>query len=100
MKFNSRIKVIGMKKSKGDYEGNAYDNTTVYTEVGLDDSKGTAKGSAGADYRLGLSTEFDKFAHLPFPFLADCEMEIVSSGKEQKTLMRTCVPVELAKKAA
>lgn len=100
MKFTSQIKIIGMKKSKGEVEGNNYDHTTMYTEVGLDDSKGTAKGQAGAEYRLGLSTEYDKYAHLPFPFLANCEMEIVTSGKEQKTLMRTCVPVETVKKAA
>ncbi len=100
MKFNSQIKIIGMKKSKGDYEGNPYDNTTMYTEVGLDDSKGMAKGNAGTEYRFGLSTEYEKYAHLPFPFIANCEMEIVTSGKEQKTLMRTCVPVSVEKKAA
>jgi hypothetical protein len=49
---------------------------------------------------LGKSDEYDKYKHLPFPFQADCEMEIVTSGKDQKTIMRTCVPVEAVKKAA
>jgi len=100
MKFTTRIKINGMKASKGDYEGTAYDSTKVYVEVGLDDSKGMAKGTAGGEYTLGKSDEYEKFKHLPFPFLADCEMEMVTTGKEQRTLMRTCVPVELVKKAA
>ncbi len=101
MKFNAKVHVVGMKASKGTLEsGQAYDSTKVYVLTDLDSSKGTAKGSAVAEYNLGLAVEFDKFKEVPFPFVADCELEIVSNGKTQKTVMHTCLPVGRVPKAA
>jgi len=101
MKFNTQIKVLGMKSSKGMMEnGQSFDSTKVYVETALDDTKGSAKGFAVAEYSFGLSTEFSKFKHLPFPFLADATLEIVSTGKAQKTQIVDLKPTELAKKAA
>ncbi len=100
MKFNSRITVVGMKSSKGTLEnGTAYDSTKVYALVDLDASKGNAKGMAVGEFNLGSSEEFGKFKHLPFPFEADAEMEIVTSGKVAKTIMHAVKPVERVKGA-
>lgn len=94
MKFTQRIHVVGMKSSKGTLEnGSAYDSTKVYALVDLDASKGTAKGMASSEFNLGASEEFLKFKHLPFPFEADADMEIVTNGKTQKTVMHALVPV-------
>lgn len=94
MKFQSDVKVLGMKASKGTMEnGTAFDSTKVYTETPLDESKGTAKGFASAEFTLGTAAEFDKFRHLPFPFDAVAELEIVSNGKTQKTVMHSLKPV-------
>ena len=58
MKFQSEVKVLGMKASKGTMEnGIAFDSTKVYTETPLDDSKGTAKGFASAEFTLGTAAE-------------------------------------------
>ncbi|MBN8490102.1 MAG: hypothetical protein J0M00_01550 [Burkholderiales bacterium] len=94
MKFQSRITVFGMKASKGDYEGVEFDSTKVYTLTSMDESKGNMKGQACVEYTLGLSEEYDKFKHLPFPFDADAEFEIVTTGKASKTVLRTLRPVE------
>jgi hypothetical protein len=98
MKFVSRIHVVGMKSSKGTLEnGNAYDSTKVYALVDLDASKGNAKGMASSEFNLGTSEEFGKYKHLPFPFEADAEMEIVTSGKVSKTVMHGLKPVAAVK---
>lgn len=91
MKFVSQVKVTGMKPSKGDFEGRAYDSTKVYVETALDDTKG--KGFASAEYSFGEASEFDKFKHLTFPFVAEMELEIVTSGKQTKTVVRGIKPL-------
>jgi hypothetical protein len=102
MKFNQTIHVVGMKASKGTLEnGTAYDSTKVYALVDLDASKGTAKGMASSEFTLGTSVEFDKYKHLPFPFEAEAEMEIVTSGRATKTVMHALKPTSrVASKAA
>ena len=102
MKFTQVIHVVGMKSSKGTLEnGNGYDSTKVYALVDLDASKGTAKGMAGSEFNLGTSTEYDKYKHLPFPFEAEADMEIVTNGKLTKTVMHGLKPTaRAANKAA
>lgn len=97
MKFTSNVKVLGMKGSKGSMDnGTAFDSTKVYTEQQLDESKGTAKGFAVGEFTFGTSSEFDKFKHLPFPFEAEAEFEIVTNGKTNKTIMHSLKPVARA----
>ena len=93
MKFKSMVTVLGMKASKGDFEGTAYDSTKVYVLTDLDASKGTAIGSSAAEYQLGKSEEFDKYKHLPFPIHGEADLEIVTNGKTQKTVMHGLRPV-------
>jgi hypothetical protein len=101
MRFKSDVKVLGMKSSKGQMEnGTPFDSTKVYTETALDDSKGTAKGFAIAEFTLGTSVEFDKYKHLPFPFEASADLEIVTNGKTQKTVMHSLTPTARAAKAS
>lgn len=100
MKFVSHVKVLGMKASKGQMDnGTGFDSTKVYTETQLDDSKGTAKGFAVAEFTLGTSAEFEKYKHLPFPFEGEAEFEIVTNGKTQKTLMHALKPTSRASTA-
>lgn len=102
MKFISTIKVTGMKFSKGQMDnGQAFDSTKVFVETDLDSSKGTAMGTATAEYNLGKAEEYQKYAHLAdsLPFMAAAEMEIVTNGKTQKTVIHSLKPVETAKAA-
>lgn len=101
MRFTTQIKVLGMKASKGTMEnGTTFDSTKVYVETELDESRGNAKGFAGVEYNFGLADEFSKYKHLTFPFMADATVEIVTTGKAQKTQLVDLRPVETAKKAA
>lgn len=103
MKFTSTIKVTGMKFSKGQMDnGQAFDSTKVFVETDLDSSKGTAMGTATAEYTLGKAEEYQKYAHLSdaLPFMAAADMEIVTNGKTQKTVIHSLKPIEAVKQAA
>jgi len=96
-----KVKVLGMKGSKGTMDnGQAFDSTKVYIETRLDESKGNQKGFAGAEYSFGKADEFDKFKHLPMPFMAEVEFEQVTNGKNVKTIIASLTPVTLPKQAA
>lgn len=103
MKFTSTIKVTGMKFSKGKMDnGTEFDSTKVYVETELDSSKESAMGTACAEYGLGKAEEYKKYKHLvdALPFMAIAEMEIVTNGKTQKTIIHSLRPVEGAKAPA
>jgi hypothetical protein len=102
MKFSSTIKVMGMKFSKGTMDnGQAFDSTKVFVETELDASKDSAMGSACIEYGLGKAEEYQKYKHLAdaLPFMAVAEMEIVTNGKTQKTVIHSLKPIEMAKGA-
>ena len=97
MKFDVEVMVVGLKPSKGDMDGRAYDSTKVYTLTSLDTSRGEAFGSAGSEYSWGTSENYYKFPkpHDNKPFLAIASLEIVTSGKASKTIMHDLKPVPL-----
>jgi hypothetical protein len=100
MKFTSRVTVTGIKGSKGQLEnGNPYDSTKIYVKTDLDDSKNMAKGTATAEYTFGTTDEYHKYKHLPFPIECDAELEIVTNGKAQKTVILSLKPIEMTKVA-
>lgn len=92
----AEVVVTGIKRSKGNFEGTAYDSTKFYIQTDLDDSKGNSKGMASTEYSMGLSDEYDKFSHLSFPFTAIAEMELVTSGKVTKISLLSVKPKALA----
>lgn len=100
MKFTSTVKVTGMKFSKGTMDnGQSFDSTKVFVETDLDASKDTAFGTATAEYGLGKAEEYQKYKHLAGagPFMAVAEMEIVTNGKTQKTVIHSLRPVDASK---
>jgi hypothetical protein len=103
MKLQTQITVTGMKKSKGTLEnGNPYDSTKVYAMTDLDDRKGNGLGAATVEYTFGTSEEFDKFKHLAasFPLVCDAEIEIVTNGRVQSTIINALRPVGRTQQAA
>lgn len=94
MRFKSQVKILGMKSSKGSLEnGVSYDFTKVFVETELDSTSGTAKGYAVEDYKFGKSDNFGGFKHLEFPFVADAEFDLVTSGSKSVTNIVSIVPV-------
>lgn len=83
MQFKSNGRVTGAKFFKDSVEGKAYDSTTVYVEVGLDERSGAAKGSATTGFAWGDSGNYQRIKHLPFPFEAELTYELLTNGKGQ-----------------
>jgi hypothetical protein len=99
MQFQTKAKVLGAKCFKDTIDGQAFDSTTVFVEMQLDESKGTAKGYASQAMGWGTSEEFSKIKHLPFPFDAELTVELVTSGKTQKQRIVGMKPVAVSKPA-
>lgn len=98
MKFRTQLHVLGMKASKGTLDnGQVYDSTKIYCQIDLDDSKGNAKGFGVAEYGIGTSDSYNEYKHLPFPFIADAELEIVTNGRVQKTQVLSLKPIDIVK---
>lgn len=94
MKFKSRLTVVGMKSSKGTLDsGQTFDSTKAYCLVDMDGTKDNMRGQSVADFNIGASTEFDKFKHLPFPFDAEADMELVTNGSSSKTVVTALRPI-------
>lgn len=94
MKFQSQIRVVGMKASKGQLDnGTVFDSTKVYALIDMDTSKGNAFGQSATEFTLGTSEELKKYASVPFPFDAVADMEMITNGKTSKTVMHGLTPV-------
>jgi len=85
--------IVGMKASKGTLDnGLSYDSTKVYALTQLNSSAGSCKGMSCSEYNFGTSEQFDKYKDVSFPFVADVEMDIVTNGKTQKTVLLHITP--------
>jgi len=100
MRFTSEVIVYGLKASKGDFEGTAFDSCKAYVLTPFDESKGTARGAATAEYVIGKSDEYEKYSQVPLPFKAKADMEITTNGKTMKTIVHSLAPLAPAKAAA
>ena len=97
MRIKTEAIVTGIKRSKGEFEGIKYDSTKFYVQADLDDSKDNAKGSATTEYPFGTSDEYQKYVHLTFPFKAELELDIGTTGREQKVTLIAVKPLEMVK---
>lgn len=97
MQFQAKVRVMGAKCFKDVIDGQSFDSTTLFVEMGLDESKGHAKGFASQSMQWGDSSEFAKIKHLTFPFDAEVTIELVTSGKQQKQRVVALKPLSLAK---
>lgn len=101
MLVTARVKVTGVKRGKGEYEGRAFDYTRVFVEVQLDDSQGNAAGFCSAQYNFGKSGNFDALSRLAFP--CDCEVDFVEVGTgagEVRRVVQAIRPVVTHSQAA
>jgi hypothetical protein len=98
MQFQTQMKIVGAKCSKGVLDnGQAYDSTTLYVEVPLDASKGNACGICTSEFRWGISDNFKLIEAQKLPLTVNATLEIVTSGKLQKTQL---VHIKLSEKVA
>lgn len=92
MKMQSRAVLHGIKSSKGDIEGRAYDSTTFHLSVDLGQSgNGESIGVVTRPFKFGKSDEFQKWAHFKnsWPIggvMCDCEFDIVAGADNSAKL--------------
>ncbi|MEW4339137.1 hypothetical protein [Chromobacterium vaccinii] len=96
MQFQAQLKIIGAKRFRDTVDGTLYDNTKLFVEVSLNDNNGNAVGSASSEMQWGTSENFAKISSLQFPFMAQCQMEMVTNGKTNKTVITDLRPVTAA----
>ena len=82
MLMKATIRVLGAKKSKGDFNGKPYDNTVLFQELNLKQGEDFL-GSASEEIKWGTSSNFDhlKVSGIQFPFTADVTLEQVTNGR-------------------
>ncbi len=92
MNINTRVQIIGVQSNQGKLDnGVAYDYTRVIALAPLSGDKNLGFSSVVYDY--GQSGNFEKFKGLKFPFAADVECLISTTGKVQKIELVSFTPV-------
>lgn len=86
--------VLGAKRSKGSLDnGNTYNSTKIYTQTQMEQKDGQV-GFASAEFVWGDSTNFEKIAHLKFPFPANVDIETSTNGKTLKLIVLDVQPIQ------
>lgn len=98
MRFNQKVTLVGVKSSKGTFEGTSFDSTKFFLLMDLDTRKGDAMGQSSDSFSMGTSAEFSKWGHLAnsLPIQCDAEFDMVA-GKQPVLL--SLVPVQQKKVA-
>lgn len=82
MKFKNTFQVLGCKGFKGQVEGTNYDSTTLYVVMDVSEKNGTEAGFNVSNMKFGKEEEFQKLKNLPFPVMAELEIELTTKGPE------------------
>lgn len=93
--IKQKVRVTGVKRARGEFEGTKYDSTKFFVETDLDDRTGNAKGTATTEYTMGTFDEYAKFENLSYPFDAEAELEIVTTGKGSKIVLASLKPIQV-----
>lgn len=92
MKFKTQIKITGAKAFDGSVDGTQHDFTKLFVETALSENAGV--GYATVEYKWGHAGNFEQIKHMNFPFEAVAEMEIVTTGSRQSTIIRNISPLK------
>lgn len=92
MKFTTQIKVTGAKVFNDLIDGTHHDFTKIFVETALSESSGV--GFATVEYKWGNSLNFEHIKNMSFPFDALADMEIVTTGSRQSTIIHSIKPVK------
>ena len=82
MRFKNTFQVLGCKGFKGQVEGTNYDSTTLYVVMDVSEKNGTEVGFNVSNMKFGKEEEFQKLKNLPFPVMAELEIELTTKGPE------------------
>lgn len=95
-----KMNVIGWKHSKGEFNGNAYDYTTLYCLAKME-QKETQRGTAGIEMR-GEPALVEKLKKIEFNGVIPCDLDTepraIGKGQFVETVV-AIVPVNASKPA-
>ncbi|APX62745.1 hypothetical protein [Acinetobacter schindleri] len=91
MQFTSDVVVRGSKPSKGEYNGTVYNSTKVYIDTEMQAGE-RSSGQVTSEYTWGTSENYDRIEKIPHPFKAKAIMQIVSNGRDSKTILVDLIP--------
>jgi hypothetical protein len=106
MKMNNQAVLYGIKSSKGDFNGMAYDSTTFHLSVDIgESSNGESMGLVTRPFKCGTSEEYKKWAHLKAGFPVggipcDCEFDVVAGSDQSVKLTLLSIKPTARKPAA
>lgn len=80
--MQDRYQVLGCKGFKGEVEGVSYDSTTLYVVLPVSKRAGTETGYNVKEVKFGKEEEFQKLKGLPFPIMAELDLEVNTKGIE------------------
>lgn len=106
MKMQSNALLFGIESSKGEFQGLQYDSTKFHLSVDLGQkSNGKTVGLVTRPFKLGDSTEIEKWAHLGAhmgagkPIPVECEFDVVAASDGVKLTLLAIKPATQAKAA-
>lgn len=91
MKFTSEVTITGGKSYDNTVDGVHHNFTKIYVMTDLSAESGF--GSATVEYKWGTAENAKKISNLPTPFLAKVDMEIVTTGNRQTTIVHNVTPI-------
>ena len=80
--MQDRYQVLGCKGFKGEVEGVSYDSSTLYVVLPVSKRAGTEAGFNVKEVKFGKEEEFQKLKGLPFPIMAELDLEVNTKGIE------------------
>jgi hypothetical protein len=90
MKFKTTAVVTGAKAYNNTVDGVLHNFTKIYVMTEFGDS---GFGAATVEYKWGTSDNVKKIQDLPFPIEAEIQMELVTNGNKQMTIIHDVLPV-------
>lgn len=91
MKFTTEATITGAKSYNNTIDGVAHNFTKLFVLTDLSDQSGV--GKATVEYKWGSSENIKKIQDLDFPVNAKIQMEIVTTGSRQTTIIHEVTPV-------
>lgn len=91
MKFTTEATITGAKAYNNTIDGVAHNFTKLFVLTDLSDQSGV--GKATVEYKWGSSENIKKIQDSDFPLNAKIQMEIVTTGSRQTTIIHDVQPI-------
>lgn len=91
MKFQTTALITGAKQYNDTVDGTHHNFTKIFVMTDLSEQSGI--GAATVEYKWGTSDNINKIRAHQLPFEAKIDMEIVTTGSRQTTIIHNVTPI-------